>query len=259
MPVTLRVFTRGTVSGDHPLYAGERKPDDDDQMSSSNTPFTRNGEQRYTVCVTPMARGGKWSVRLELAHATGAIVNEADLDDLLFATALEAEAAGWRLAEEWMQRTHALRQPLTLDERTLLVGCAHAVARCAECTLSHTFFELAGERSCARCHRDLIVALRMHLTECADAAIRRSNAAVRAAALTAKRNREVREATGVIRTESEVLRTAAQRARRRPPGKACPVCEQPIAPGQGVSFQDGELIHLACYETSRRRWRDSAV
>ena len=32
----------------------------------------------------------------------------------------------------------------------------------------------------------------------------------------------------------------------------CPVCELMIEPGQPVSFQHGELLHLACYETLAR-------
>lgn len=219
----------------------------------ATTPSHRNGSERYTVRVNPVPQAAQWRVRLELADATGAIVDAADVEGVVFDTAAQAEAAGWQLADEWMQRMHALRVPIGFDERTLLVGCAHAVARCPACALSHTFRELAGERLCARCHADLTIALRIHLNGCTDIAIRRSHAAVRTAELAGTRNREIRDATEVALAESEVPRGSAQRTRQRPPGRTCPVCEQPLEPGQGVSFQRGELIHLTCYEKHRRR------
>lgn len=219
----------------------------------ATTPSDPSAEARYTVRVNAVPHGAQWRVRLELADTTGAVVNQADVDDVLFDTAAQAEAAGWQLADQWMQRMHALRLPLGFEERSLLVACAHPVARCAACALAHTFRELAGERRCARCHEDLIVPLRVHLTECPDVAIRRSHAAVRTAELNGKRNRQVRDATELSVAESEVLRDAAQRTRQRKTGRACPVCRRPLEPGQGVSFQHGRLIHLACYEQHLRR------
>jgi hypothetical protein len=35
-------------------------------------------------------------------------------------------------------------------------------------------------------------------------------------------------------------------------GQACPVCSKPIEPGDGVSFQHGQLMHLACRDARVR-------
>lgn len=40
-------------------------------------------------------------------------------------------------------------------------------------------------------------------------------------------------------------------------GQACRICSEPIKPGEPVSFQEGELVHMACHneqsQTTRRR------
>jgi hypothetical protein len=40
-------------------------------------------------------------------------------------------------------------------------------------------------------------------------------------------------------------------------GQSCLICVAPIRPGEAVSFQDGELVHMACYngqsQATRRR------
>jgi hypothetical protein len=39
-------------------------------------------------------------------------------------------------------------------------------------------------------------------------------------------------------------------------GQSCFICSEPIKPGEAVSFQDGELVHMTCYneqsQTTRR-------
>jgi hypothetical protein len=40
-------------------------------------------------------------------------------------------------------------------------------------------------------------------------------------------------------------------------GQPCRICSEPIKPGEPVSFQDGELVHMTCYndqsQATRRR------
>ena len=35
-------------------------------------------------------------------------------------------------------------------------------------------------------------------------------------------------------------------------GQPCFICSEPIKPGEGVSFQDGELVHMKCYNEQPR-------
>jgi hypothetical protein len=209
----------------------------------SERPTTR----RYTVRVSAAEIGPQWAARLEISDPSG-VVYEAELSDVLFSSAAEAEAAGWRLAEEWVQRT-ADAPPQ--DDRRLLMQCDHPVARCEACAISHGFFELVSDRFCARCRRDLIAQVHVHLNACPDLAIRRSHAAIRTAQLLGKHNREIRDAAGVTRAESDSLRESARAVRGAPSARDCSHCGRPIEPGEGVSFQRGTLMHLRCYERRR--------
>src|SRR5687767_10243019 len=130
---------------------------------------------------------------------------------------------------------------LDANERALLMACTHGVARCAPCRLVHGFFELMDDRLCARCQCDLISEVRCHLWQCPEIAVRRARRAVDKSEALGKSSRQLRDIAGVTRAESEATRTSTQTAQR--PAAGCPHCEQPIEPGQGVSFQHGELIH----------------
>lgn len=214
-------------------------------------------ERRYTLHVTPVAHGDRWSVRLKLTDAAGTVINNGTVS-VLFPTATEAEVAGWKLADEWISRlttvsTVADPEPLAAEERSLLIGCDHAVARCDACRLHHRLFELYADRFCARCRADLTASVRHHLTECAEIVIRRSEAVGATIEIALKENQRIRDATDVTRIESEALRQEAKRARTHRPKPAagrCQVCDRAVDPGSPVSFRHGALVHLACYERS---------
>jgi hypothetical protein len=78
---------------------------------------------------------------------------------------------------------------------------------------------------------------------------------MRAAQTTVKDSMRLRDSAAVSRAESETFRKAARQSRHRRSlsdvSGGCPVCSFAIAPGDGVSFQRGQLIHLACYEGRR--------
>lgn len=206
----------------------------------SGRPTTR----RYTVRVSAAETGDQWAARLEISDATG-VIHEAELSDVLFATEAEAEVAGWRLAEQWVQRTTDAPPP---DDRRLLMQCDHPIARCDACAISHGFYELVSDRFCARCRGDLATQVRAHVNECSDLAIRRAHAAIRTAEVLGKHNRELRDATGVTLAESDSLRESARAVRGAPSARGCSHCGQAIEPGEGVSFQRGALMHRRCYE-----------
>jgi hypothetical protein len=219
-----------------------------------------SGARRYAVHVTAVRRGDRWGVRLELTADTGVVVNRANVADLVFESAAEAEAAGWRLADDWISRLTSGREaddarPLASEERALLVGCDHAIARCHDCGLHHNFFELYGDRYCARCRADLGPAVRRHLRECDKILIRRAAAATEQSQAVLKENRRVRDAGDVARAEAEATRADARRTRARrpkPAGSVCRLCDAPLIPGQPVSFRQGALVHLACYQARVR-------
>jgi hypothetical protein len=211
--------------------------------------------RRYSVHVTVVPRGDRWGVCLELTSDTGAILNRAHVADLVFDAVADAEAAGWRLADEWISRLTgppvADDAPLEPEERGMLMGCDHPVARCRGCGLHHRLFELQADRHCARCRADLTAEVRRHVRECRQILIRRAAAATDASRAALKENRRVREAGGVARAEAEAIRAEAKRTRARRVetfGSMCRLCDRPVIPGQPVSFRHGVLVHLACYE-----------
>ena len=64
--------------------------------------------QRFDVQVIAIDAGrDRWSVRVTLSDADGKVVKHAAVSDCLFATRGEAELAGWRIADGWLD---ALRQ-----------------------------------------------------------------------------------------------------------------------------------------------------
>jgi hypothetical protein len=201
--------------------------------------------RRYTVRVSAMEIGDQWAARLEISDATG-VLHAAEPRDVRFATAAEAEVAGWRLAEQWVQRTTDAPPP---DDRRLLMQCDHPIARCDVCAISHGFYQLVSDRFCARCRRDLVTQVRAHVNECPDLAIRRAQAAIRTAEVLGKHNREIRDATGVTVAESDSLRESARAVRGAPITRGCSRCGRAIEPGEGVSFQRGALMHRRCYES----------
>lgn len=215
-------------------------------------------ERRYTLHVTPAAHGDGWGVRLKLTDAGGTVINSATVSDVVFPTATDAEVAGWHLADEWISRLTTVSgpadaEPLAAEERSLLIGCDHAVARCDACRLHHRLFELYADRFCARCRVDLTVAVRRHLRECPEIVIRRSEAVGATMHVALKENHRIRDAADVTRIESEALRQEAQRTRARrtkPAGGLCRVCDRAVDPGSPVSFRNGAIVHLACYERS---------
>jgi hypothetical protein len=217
--------------------------------------------RRYTIEVTPVERGHRWGVRLALLDGMGSVINNATVGDLLFETAAEAEAAGWRLADDWIRRLTAGgrgrnddHEPITPAERQLLVACRHAIARCEACRLHHNFFELYADRYCARCRGDLLPELRRHLHSCPEIVVRRAIVATETSQTVFKENRQIRESAGVVRAESEALRAETRRGRARrqkSPGRMCPMCQRGLEPGEPVSFRQGVIVHLACYEARR--------
>ena len=133
-------------------------------------------------------------------------------------------------------------------DRARLLSCQHYVARCDDCELAHHLWELAAERLCARCHRDLTPELRRHATECPDAGMR--PAAVGAAVGSA--NGDGARSRG--RAADGPAPGGAARHAASPVGRTsgCPLCAQMVEPGEPVSFRFGRVCHLRCYEATRR-------
>ena len=215
--------------------------------------------RRYTVDVEPVGHGDSHGMRLKITDSAGTVIRQATVTDVVFSASLEAAAAGWRLADEWIAQISSASpidepKPLATEERAFLVGCDHGVARCEACRLHHRLFELYADRFCARCRADLTVQMRRHLRECPEIVIHRSEAVGTATEMGHDENAGVREASEVRRTENEALpqRTRRTRERRPPPTRPCPVCEQLVTPGDPVSFRHGVVVHLRCYEAGRQ-------
>src|SRR6266705_2193678 len=102
------------------------------------------------------------------------------------------------------------------EERALLFRacCDHPVAKCRRCRCSFRMTELAADlfqglsHLCPRCRIDLTDAAGEHLHACADARVIRETAAD-----LRKEARQLRDAAGVARAESEALRYAPRRPR----------------------------------------------
>lgn len=67
--------------------------------------------RRYNAYVIPVARGAdRWSIRLRLTDGDDKVLEEADLDMLVFLTRTEADTAGWRIIEDWVHGFAARRR-----------------------------------------------------------------------------------------------------------------------------------------------------